>query len=192
MTRPACLRLQHLRAALNVSTITYNGTWVLLLVKIFDICSAQCQFFCFRAKLHFTIFCHSTSKILLLLLRAYISKVIARKHKNPYCSYLVTELDFKVDINQADENGITPLMHACIINSEEIIRLLFNPEASKNAPKNVISQAWSFILVICIIQFAFWIQNLVLISNLLGTRINNVCVGCLICKYLIYLIQATL
>lgn len=38
--------------------------------------------------------------------------------------------DLCVDVNVCDEYGISPLMHACIVNSEEIVRLLFDPHCS--------------------------------------------------------------
>ncbi|VDN05648.1 unnamed protein product [Thelazia callipaeda] len=43
--------------------------------------------------------------------------------------FLLRETDLKTDVNKADELGITPLMHACMVNSEEIILLLFNPDS---------------------------------------------------------------
>uniref|UniRef100_A0A183ERZ4 ANK_REP_REGION domain-containing protein n=1 Tax=Gongylonema pulchrum TaxID=637853 RepID=A0A183ERZ4_9BILA len=43
--------------------------------------------------------------------------------------FLLQEADLQTDVNKPDEFGITPLMHACMINSDKIVQLLFDPVA---------------------------------------------------------------
>ncbi|VDM48321.1 unnamed protein product [Toxocara canis] len=50
------------------------------------------------------------------------------------------EEELGVDVNQSDEFGITPLMHACIVNSETIVRLLFDPNCMRKTSAVHISQ----------------------------------------------------
>lgn len=41
--------------------------------------------------------------------------------------FLLQSDALSTDCNVCDEHGLTPLMHACIVNSEDCIRLLFDP-----------------------------------------------------------------
>lgn len=58
------------------------------------------------------------------------------------CRFLLEEKELGTDVNQADEFGITPLMHACIVNSEPIVRLLFNPKCfiKRSGDRSIVSQ----------------------------------------------------
>uniref|UniRef100_A0A915B5E4 Poly [ADP-ribose] polymerase n=1 Tax=Parascaris univalens TaxID=6257 RepID=A0A915B5E4_PARUN len=60
----------------------------------------------------------------------------------PLVRFLLEEKELRTDVNQADEFGITPLMHACIVNSEPIVRLLFNPKCfdKRSGDRNIVSQ----------------------------------------------------
>uniref|UniRef100_A0A9J2Q7J6 Poly [ADP-ribose] polymerase n=1 Tax=Ascaris lumbricoides TaxID=6252 RepID=A0A9J2Q7J6_ASCLU len=60
----------------------------------------------------------------------------------PLVRFLLEEKELGTDVNQADEFGITPLMHACIVNSEPIVRLLFNPKCfiKRSGDRSIVSQ----------------------------------------------------
>uniref|UniRef100_A0A0N5AY30 Poly [ADP-ribose] polymerase n=1 Tax=Syphacia muris TaxID=451379 RepID=A0A0N5AY30_9BILA len=45
----------------------------------------------------------------------------------PLVRFLLQSDALSTDCNVCDEHGLTPLMHACIVNSEDCIRLLFDP-----------------------------------------------------------------